>query len=245
MLTRLLLFAGLVAPLYAQDEDVTKYLEELRAPKPPRDVEADQRALLSALRQQLDTTTDRAQKATVYLRISGIEQELREPDAAIAAARNARDLEPADNRIALGLATVLTQNGQTAEVPALLGVDPTDGAALVAKALLLDSPPVATYLAELARQLLPGDPKVADTVGQIYMRSGDVSHAMDAFLQAEDLAPRVAAYHYHMGLAIVQSGRRDYAKSELQLALESNPTDSERANIENTLARIDAPFKKH
>ncbi len=248
MAARLLMFAaltlGVLAPLYAQDEEVTKYIEELRAPKPPRDEEADQRFLLSALRQQVDITTNAAQKASLYVRIGGIEQSLGERDAALVAARNAHDLQPADERIALGLATVLVQNGHTAEIPSLLGIDPSDGESLRTKALLVGSNPVAAYLAELAHQLLPGDPKAADALGQIYMRSGRATEAVAAYRQAQALAPQIATYHYHLGQATLQTGQRDLAQSELLLALESNPTEAERANIENTLARLDAPKKE-
>jgi len=51
----------------AQDQDVTKHLEELRATKPPRDVQAEQRQLLATLTQRLDESPDDpAQQANLY-----------------------------------------------------------------------------------------------------------------------------------------------------------------------------------
>jgi tetratricopeptide (TPR) repeat protein len=244
MLVRVLLFVAMAAPLCAQDEEVTKYLEELRAPRPPRDVQAEQRQILATLRQRLDEIADPAQKAAIDLRISESEQFLGNSDAAIAAARNAHDLAPADERITVGLAEVLLKNGHTAEVPALVGVDPSDSAALLRKAHAVSSPAVAVFLGEMAYKLVPDDAGVADSVGSLYMRSGDTTLARATLLQAVALAPQVSTYHYHLALASLQGGQRDRAQAELQQALDSNPTEAERANIQSTLAGLDAPRKQ-
>jgi tetratricopeptide (TPR) repeat protein len=243
MFARLLFFAAVVAPVFAQDQDVIKYIEELRAPKPPRDVQAEQRQLLATLRQQLDESPDPDQKANLYLRISAVEESLGQPDAAIAAARNAHDLDPADDRMTVGLPGVLVRNGETAEVPSLLGVDPSDGAALLRKARAAGDNSVAAFCAELAHRLLPDDPKVADTLGEIYIREAAWSLAGAAFGEAVAQAPRVAAYHYHLALALKATGHRDQAKAELLLALTCNPTEKERDNIQIVLARWGAPFE--
>jgi len=243
MFARLLFFAAVVALVFAQDRDVTKYLEELRAPKPPRDVQAEQRQLLATLTQRLDESADPAQKARLYLRIGAVEQSLGQSDAAIAAARNAHELAPADERIAIGLAGVLVKNEQTAEVPSLLGVDPSDGAALLRKARAVGDSSVAAYCAELAHRLLPGDPQVADSLGEIYIREAAWSQAGAALAEAVALAPQVATYHYHLALALRGSGHKDQAKAELLLALASNPSDQEREHIQTALARLDAPRK--
>lgn len=244
MFARLLLLAAVFAPLYAQDDEVTRFLEELRAPKTPRDVQAEQRELLASTALQLDRATDPAQKAALYLQISDVEQSLGESEAAIAAARNAHDLQPGDEKVSLGLAQVLLDNRQTAEIPALLGVDPADGAALIRKASALSSTALAAFCAELAHDLLPDDPKVADTLGSIYTREGASDKAVAAFRQAVDREPHVATYRYHLAVAAyAKYGNRDQARAEFLLALQSNPSETERANIEITLARMDAPLK--
>jgi tetratricopeptide (TPR) repeat protein len=244
MFARLLFYAAVVAPVFAQDQDVTKYLEELRAPKPPRDVQAEQRQLLATLRQRLDESRDDpAQQANLYLRISAVEESLGQPDAAIAAARNAHDLEPADYGITVGLAGVLVRNGETAEVLSLLGVDPSDGAALLIEAHTVGVNSVAAFCAELAHRLLPDDPQVADTLGEIYIREAAWSQAGAAFADAVTQAPQVATYHYHLALAFKATGQRDQAKAELLLALTCNPTEKERDNVQIVLARLDSPQK--
>ena len=172
-----------------------------------------------------------------------MEQSLGESDAAIAAARTAHDLEPEDDQVSFGLAGVLVKNGQTAEVPSLLGVDPSDGAALLRKALTVGDNSVAAFCAELAHRLLPDDPKVADTLGEIYVREAAWSRAGAAFARAVAEAPQVATYHYHLALALKGSGHKDQAKAELLLALTCNPTDKERDAIRTTLARWGAPLE--
>ena len=243
MLVRFLVLFMVSVSLYAQDvDDVSKYLQELRETKAPHDVQAEAREQLILLRQRLDETSNRQEKASLYMRISASEQVAGNPDAAIAAARNAHDLAPTDENAARSLAGLLLQNQQKAEVPALLGVDPSDGAALVREAARLGSGPLAMYCGELAYNLLPNDAKVADTLGMIYLRGLDAQKAQAVFREAELLAPQVATYHYHLGLAILQSGSRDSAESALKLALESNPSESERSGIENALARIKMPM---
>jgi tetratricopeptide (TPR) repeat protein len=243
MFARLLWFAAVVAAVFAQDQDVTKYLEELRTPKPPRDVQAERRQLLAALTQRLDESRDPAQKANLYLRIGAVEQSPGQSDAALAAARNAHDLEPADYGIAFGLAGVRLRNGETAEVPSLSGVDLSDGAALLRKTLTVGGDCVAAFCAELAHRLLPGDPQVADTLGEIHVREADWSQAGAAFAEAVAQAPQVAAYHYHLAIALRGSGHMDQSKAELLLALACNPPDRERDNMQTALARLDAPRK--
>ncbi len=181
-----------ITPLCAQDSDVTKYLEELRARSVPRNPQGDARQLLADFTKHLETTTDPAQRADLYMGISRAERTLGHADRAITAARSARSLQPGSTPIALGLADTLIENGQTGEVPALLAVDPTDGQALIHKAdeLAHNHPVIAIFCGELAHQLLPADQNVTDTLGTIYMWADQPSLAGTVFLQAIAAAPR-------------------------------------------------------
>ena len=231
MFARLLLLAAELAPGFAQDQDVIQYIEELRAPKPPRDVQAEQRELLAALTRRLDESTDPNQRARVYLRISGVEQFLGQADAAMAAARNAHDLAPEDDRISVGLAGVLVKNGETAEVPSLLGVESIRRRGAPSQGSTVSDKSVAAYCAELAHELLPYDAQ-------------DVSRRADtAVSQAVAPSPQVATYHCDLALAFMESGHRDQARAELRLALASNPPDQERDAILAALARLGAPHQ--
>jgi tetratricopeptide (TPR) repeat protein len=244
MVLRLLLLAAVAAPLFAQDDDVSKYIDQLRVTKTPHDVHAEAEEQLILLRQRVDETTDPALKADLYLRISENQQVLRNTDGAIAAARTAHELVPGDQKTSQALAEVLMASGHTAELATLLDVNPADGAALLQKAKTLGESEVAKYFAQRAHDLLPGDPTAADTLGMIYMRLGNAQRAQDAFRDALAVAPQVATYHYHLGQAIMQAGAPDDALAELQLALAFNPTDVERSNIENAIGRLNLPQTK-
>lgn len=230
------------APLAAQDEDVDNYLQELRSKRvEPRDVKADQQQLVESMTKRLDSIKDPKVKADTYALISGIYESMGDPVAAIAAAREARELAPEDGRIAMALARVLLANGQTSEVATLLGVDSTDGHALAKRALELSKQsgnalPVAAYCAELAHKLLPDDLDLTDTLGSIYMSEGMSANAVLTLENLVTQAPSVYTYHYHLAMAFFQLGRKEYAISELQAALAWNPPDAEREHIQNLLA---------
>jgi tetratricopeptide (TPR) repeat protein len=250
MLARLLLFAAVIVPLCAQDaaqdSDVTKYLDELRAKiSAPPELNAEARQRLADIAKHLDETTDPVRRAHVYLDMSLIEQSLGDPEAAVAAARNALALQPGNGQVAIGVARVLAYNGQTAEVSAMIGANATDGAALIRRAQELaqadNNLPVAAFCYDLARKLLPDDPGVPDAQGQIYMREGFGGQAAIVFLQAIARAPQVSTYHYHLALARIQTGLISDGRAELQIALECRPPDEERAAIQATLARLGRP----
>jgi tetratricopeptide (TPR) repeat protein len=240
MLARLLVLMAPLISLYAQDlDDVMKYLLETRAKAPtPSDVKADQQELLAVLTKQLQETMDPVRQMDLCLRISGIELSLGDSGSAIAAARNAFLLQPESSNVAL-----LIDSHQTAEVSALIGVDPSDGAALLRKARELDRGPyvsVAAFCAELAHKLQPGNLEVMDALGTIYMSQGNTTGANQLFLQAIVAAPHCTD-HYHFGLPMLRRGYPEYVREELQTALDCRPADKARAYIQSALASLDVP----
>jgi tetratricopeptide (TPR) repeat protein len=245
MLARWLVLVAASMPLCAQDADVTKYLQDIRARSVPRDPKVEVRQSLADVTKRLEETTDPVQRANLYRNISGMELSLGDPEAAIAAARSARDLQPGNAVAALGLARVLAYTGHTAEVAAMIGVDTGDSAALIRKAKELAQAgsdlPLAAFCADLAHKLLPEDAGVTDALGQIYMTEGFGGQAAIVFLQAIAQAPQVSTYHYHFALARLQTGLTADARSELQSALECHPADDERVAIQAALARLDPP----
>jgi len=233
-------------PVCAQDSDVTKYIEGLRAQvSAPRDVKGEAKQLLADFTKRLETTTEPARRADLYFNMSGLQRTLGDPAAALTSVRTARSLQPDNQRIALGLASELLENGQIGEVPALLGVDPTDGQALLHKANELghSHPDLAVYCGELAHQLIPQDAIVTDELGTLYLRQGKTAEASNVFLQAVAGAPQVAQYHYDLALSMLLRRRNDDARTQLLTALECHPLDDERASIQAALLHLDSPKK--
>jgi len=238
MRARLILFAAMLSPLLlAQDQEVGKYLEEIRtqriqqdAARRQADAEAERKRLLATWQQQLERLTEPKALARVYLLIGSGYQAIGDPDSAIAAARKAKELMPEDQEIALGVARILAAGGQTAEMAHLLGVDPTDGAALIRRGSefldgLGDNSQLAAACAELALKLTPDDPTVANSAAWIYLRAHRLDNAILVFNTLEAKAPQAALYHYGLTLAFRQKGYQDYARDELAKALQGDAPD--------------------
>ena len=242
MLARILLLLSAAVPLCAQQDEVSRYLEETRARVSDSRVYREAQAkIISVLTAQAEQAPDSEARARLYLRVSGIEQSLGNADAALEAARRAHELRPLDREVSLGLANALLQAGKSEAVVGLLGVESTDGSALIHRAQELSAgyPVVAAYCATLAHQLLPEDASITDDLGMILMWEGDNGSAGGAFRQAIAQAPLVSTYRYHLALAELQNRRNDDAKAELLTALELNPLDDERAAIRAALARLE------
>jgi tetratricopeptide (TPR) repeat protein len=242
MLARLLLFAATLAPLAAQDQDVSLFLRELRAKQQQHDDALD-RQYLADLQRRLEIYSNPQMKAGLYSSISVTYQSLGDLDAAIAAARNAKELIPASTNLALNLAKLLAANGQSAELAALLGVDPADGAALLRRASDLSDGPggdpvLAAECAQRALKLQPDDRDVANTAGGIYLKVGRADNAITVFTVLVAQAPQVSTYHYRLALAFSQKNAAEYARSEMAAALQANPPDEEKRQIEQLLAKL-------
>jgi tetratricopeptide (TPR) repeat protein len=81
----------------------------------------------------------------------------------------------------------------------------------------------ALRLARIAQEQLRRRPEAEDTVGWIQLRKGVTADAIAAFTRAVERAPNNPVYHYHLGLAYLQSGEKQRGRSELQRALALSP----------------------
>jgi tetratricopeptide (TPR) repeat protein len=99
----------------------------------------------------------------------------------------------------------------------------------------------ALKLAKSAKEQLPNDPKVADALGWVYVRSGleslGIPH-LDAAVRAE---PATALFRYHLGIAHQLEGELPAARDELTRALALDPNFPGAADAR---AALDALGKK-
>ena len=77
----------------------------------------------------------------------------------------------------------------------------------------------ALHLAQLAKDKLPDDPKVADTLGYVYLKKGLYDNAKGQFLLALEKLPDEPSIEYHMAQALASQGRRKEALKYLRKAL--------------------------
>jgi tetratricopeptide (TPR) repeat protein len=96
----------------------------------------------------------------------------------------------------------------------------------------------ALRLARIAKDELRRRPEGEDTLGWVQLRKGAVGDAIASFSRAVERNPNNPVYHYHLGLAFLQSGDKQRGRSELQRALEIsqdfNGADEARRQLEQS-----------
>ena len=95
---------------------------------------------------------------------------------------------------------------------------------------------VALQLAQAAKAQLPSQPEINDTLGWIYYKKGLTTLALGPLSQAVDKGPKVAAYQFHLGMALAKNGETDKARTALQAALAIDPSFAGAADARKTLA---------
>jgi tetratricopeptide (TPR) repeat protein len=102
-------------------------------------------------------------------------------------------------------------------------------------------PNVALSLAQDAKNALPNDPVVADTLGWAFYKVGSYEPAIAQSNMAAQKRPDKAAYQYHLGMAYLGAGRLGPAAQSLQQALK---IDAKFADAENAKAALDTIAKR-
>jgi tetratricopeptide (TPR) repeat protein len=80
----------------------------------------------------------------------------------------------------------------------------------------------ALELARRAKVALPKVPNVSDTLGWIYTKRRLNEMAVPLLQEAVQADPKQAGYHFHLAVALLHSGKKAQAKSELATALKFN-----------------------
>jgi predicted Zn-dependent protease len=97
---------------------------------------------------------------------------------------------------------------------------------------------VALSLAQTARQKMPDQPAIADTLAWAYYRKGAYQAAIDLLEDAIKKAPQDPDIQYHLGLAYksVNDGAR--AKSHLERVLQLNPKYPQADQVRQALSEL-------
>jgi len=77
----------------------------------------------------------------------------------------------------------------------------------------------ALQLAQAAKAQLPDQPDVSDTLAFVYIKKQLGSLAIPLLRQALEKRPDEPVFHYHLGLAYVQTGDKTAARQALERAL--------------------------
>lgn len=96
----------------------------------------------------------------------------------------------------------------------------------------------ALSYAQRAKQKVPQDPNVSDTLGWIYIKKNLSDDAVRLFRELVSKNPNNATYRYHLAMALFQKGDRPSAKQECDVALKSNPSKEEQTKIKDLIAKL-------
>ncbi|MBL8293837.1 MAG: tetratricopeptide repeat protein, partial [Bryobacterales bacterium] len=94
-----------------------------------------------------------------------------------------------------------------------------------------------TY-AQRAKQQLPNNLDVADTLGWVYIKKNLSDDAIKIFRDLVLQKPDNATWRYHLALALFQKGDKLQAKKELEVALKTKRNSEEEQKIKELLGRI-------
>jgi tetratricopeptide (TPR) repeat protein len=96
----------------------------------------------------------------------------------------------------------------------------------------------ALQLAQTAKQALPDQPEVSDTLGWIYYKRELAGLAIPPFLEAVAKSPSNSTYHFHLGLAYQKVGDFGKAKTSFEQALRLNPKFPEAGEARRALTTV-------
>jgi tetratricopeptide (TPR) repeat protein len=188
--------------------------------------------------------TPRSEK--LYLGMGDAKAHLNDTNGAAAAFQKARELAPADPAPDVDLGILYDRARRFLEARAAyesaLAKQPDNATALNNLAYLeadqgVDLDQALAY-AQRARSQRPDDVNVIDTLGMIYVKKNLTDEGLRMLREVVARQPENATFRLHLAAAWYQKGDRTMARKELNAARRSNPTISERAAIQDLLARV-------
>jgi tetratricopeptide (TPR) repeat protein len=92
--------------------------------------------------------------------------------------------------------------------------------------------------ARLAKEKLPEDPNVMDTLGWVYYRKGLLDSAVGEFKDSLEKKPDNPAVIYHLGMAYLEKEDREKAREEISRALKMSDNFIGSAEARRALAEL-------
>ena len=93
----------------------------------------------------------------------------------------------------------------------------------------------ALNLAQSAKEQVPDDPNISDTLGWIYFKKNVFSRAIVYLKEANEKIPDNPVIRYHLGMAYYKNGDKEESKRELKKALELDPKFSYAEEAKRTI----------
>jgi tetratricopeptide (TPR) repeat protein len=193
-----------------------------------RDVAAAEQSLQRAIELRPDVATSYAMLAQLYMQTGQQEQALTRLNEVL-------ERRPQDQGALMTSAMLLEQRGDLAGAKAryerLIEVNPRSGVALNNLAYLESEQSGnferALELAERAREIMPNDPNVADTLGWILYRRGQYPRALALLQESAQRLPDNGSVQFHIGLTRSMLGDEPGARTALTRALNTQLPDAD------------------
>lgn len=182
----------------------------------------------------------------LYLRLGETQRLMKRTQDALRTLRQGQALQPNNPQVNLQLALTLDAAGlQRESLPiyeSIVKNQPDNAVALNNLAYMMaeegrDLDLALTY-AQRARQQMPGNLDIADTLGWVYLRKQLSDSAVNLYRELVPKAPKNPLYHFHLGMALYQKGDKVGAKKSLQTALSLNPAPNDSAKIKELLSKL-------
>ena len=184
--------------------------------------------------------------ADLWVRLGEAQRRAKKYDDSLRALDKAKELAPRDPQPWLQTAITLEAAGRRDQVrqayEQIIKVAPDNAIALNNVAFFLaesgqDLDQALTY-AQRAKQQMPNNPDVADTLGWVYIKKNLSDDAIKIFRDLVNQKPNHVTWRYHLALALFQKGDKLQAKKELDVAMKNNPRPDETQKIRELLGRI-------
>jgi tetratricopeptide (TPR) repeat protein len=181
-----------------------------------------------------------------YASLGDIYRAKGDTNGALASYQKAREIAPNDPKVIAMIAYLESLSGQNKEAVAnlqrQLTLQPEDVTAMNNLAFALAETgselDQALTLAEKARRKAPNNPGIADTLGWVYAKKGLNDSAVQIFTTLIKKYPDEPAFRYHLGVALLQQGKRAEAKTQLDLGLTKKPPKDMAEKIKDLVAKL-------
>jgi tetratricopeptide (TPR) repeat protein len=163
----------------------------------------------------------------VWLRLGILQRQLGENDAAITSFGQAEKINPRNADAFLNHAMILEEEGKKQEAMdtynKVLGIEPDNTLALNNLAFLnaemgknLDQ---ALTFAQRAKQRVPDNPDISDTLGYVYYQRNLNTEALRIFRQLVQEQPQNATFRLHLAMALLKQGDKQGARDQAEKAM--------------------------